>query len=111
MGWKLVTNHTLVLALVARYRRITAREIAAEIGITEKATRSIIKDLEAAGYVTKKLEGRCLKYHFNPDLPLRHRTQQKQAVGDLLEVFGWKRPKRRMAKDSTPEPKVSIGQN
>ncbi len=111
MSWKLVTNHTLVLCLVAKYRRITAREIAAEIGITEKAIRSIIKDLEAAGYVTKKLDGRCLKYRFNPDLPMRHKMQQNLAVGDLLEVFGWKRPKKRTAKDSARQSEVSIGQN
>jgi DNA-binding MarR family transcriptional regulator len=36
--------------------RITAREISASIGITEKATRNIINNLEADGYVTKKRE-------------------------------------------------------
>jgi hypothetical protein len=98
VGWKLVTNHTLVLCLVAKRRRITAREIAVEVGITEKATRSIIKDLETAGYVTKRLEGRCLKYRINPDLPLRRETEPYRAVGDLLTVFGWKRPPRRSSK-------------
>lgn len=108
MAWKLVTNHTLVLTLVAKRRRITAREIADEIGITEKSTRSIIKDLEAAGYVTKKLEGRCLKYRFNPDLPLRHETQRHRAVGDLMEVFGWKRPRRRVARGQVCKPRTGV---
>ena len=57
-GWKFLTNHALVLCLVAQQPRITAREIAAVVGITEKATRNIINDLEADGYVDKKKEGR-----------------------------------------------------
>ena len=50
-GWKFVTNHALVLRLIAQQPRITGREISATIGITEKATRGIISDLEADGYV------------------------------------------------------------
>jgi predicted ArsR family transcriptional regulator len=97
-GWKFVTNHALVLCQVAQQPRITAREISITIGITEKATRRIITDLEADGYVTKKREGRRLRYRVNPDLPLRAETQQDKAIGDLLEVLGWKRRHRQMEK-------------
>jgi DNA-binding Lrp family transcriptional regulator len=90
-GWKFVTNHALVLCIIAQQRRITAREIAATIGITEKATRNIINDLEADGYVTKKREGRRTKYKIDPDMPLRDETQQDKAIGDLLGILGWKR--------------------
>jgi predicted ArsR family transcriptional regulator len=90
-GWKFVTNHALVLCQIAQQPRITAREVSTTIGITEKATRRIITDLEADGYVTKKREGRGLKYRVNPDLPLRGETQQDKAVGSLLEILGWKR--------------------
>lgn len=96
-GWKFLTNHALVLCLIAQQSRITAREIAATIGITEKATRNIINDLEADGYVTKRREGRGLKYRINPDMPLRHESQQDRAIGDLLEILGWKRRKKRSA--------------
>ena len=57
-GWQFLTNHSLVLCLIAQQPRITAREISSTIGITEKATRNIINDLEADGYVKKKREGR-----------------------------------------------------
>ena len=90
-GWKFLTNHALVLCLVAQQHRITAREIASTIGITEKATRNIINDLEAAGYVTKKREGRRLKYRVDPDMPIRDETQQDKVIGDLLGILGWKR--------------------
>lgn len=94
-GWKFLTNHALVLCLIAQQPRITAREISATINITEKATRNIISDLEADGYVTKKREGRRIRYTVYTDLPLRHEMQQDKAIGDLLEVLGWKKRKRK----------------
>ena len=93
-GWKFLTNHALVLCLIAQQPRITARELSSTIGITEKATRNIINDLESDGYVTKKREGRRIRYRVDTDLPLRSETQQDKAIGDLLEILGWKRRKR-----------------
>jgi DNA-binding MarR family transcriptional regulator len=92
-GWKFLTNHALVLCLIAQQPRITAREISSTINITEKATRNIINDLETDGYITKKREGRRLRYRVYADLPLRHEMQQDMAIGDLLEVLGWKKRK------------------
>ena len=95
-GWKFLTNHALVLCLIAQQPRITAREISSTVGITEKATRNIINDLEADGYVTKKREGRRIRYRVYPDLPLTsERQHDNAAIGDLLEVLGWKRRRRR----------------
>jgi len=97
-GWKFVTNHALVLCAIARQPRITGREISMTVGITEKATHRIISDLEAEGYVTKIREGRRIRYRINSALPLRAEIQQDKAIGDLLEILGWKR-KRRKKKD------------
>ena len=58
--------------------------------ITEKAIHKIITDLEADGYITKIREGRRLRYRINPDLCLRDEMPQDKAVGDILEVLGWK---------------------
>jgi predicted transcriptional regulator len=90
-GWKFLTNHALVLCLIAQQPRITTRDISSTIGITEKATRNIINDLEADDYITKKREGRRLRYRVDTEMPLRHELQQDKAIGDLLEVLGWKR--------------------
>lgn len=98
-GWKFLTNHSLVLCLIAQKPRITAREISQAVGITEKATRNIIGDLEADGYVSKKKEGRRIRYGVDTDLPLRSETQQDKAIGDLLEVLGWKRRTRQTRKE------------
>lgn len=94
--WKFVTNHALVLCLIAQQPRITAREIAATVGITEKTTRNIISDLEADEYITKTKEGRRLRYSVDPEMPLRHEMNEDRAVGDLLEVLGWEKRRKRV---------------
>lgn len=100
-GWKFLTNHSLVLCSIAQQPRITAREISSTVGITEKATHNIIKDLEADGYIAKKREGRRIKYRINPSLPLTSEEQQDDAnIGDLLEILGWKPRKRKKLKET-----------
>src|SRR4030043_1662448 len=56
--WTFLTNHALVLLFVARHHRITARELCLELGITVRAARMIIANLEEAGYLQKIREGR-----------------------------------------------------
>ena len=85
--WTFLTNHALVLLFVARHHRITARELSLEVGITERAVRTIIADLEETGYLQKSREGRTVKYDVNRDMPMRHPTQQDVAVGDFLETL------------------------
>ena len=90
-GWAFLTNHALVLSVLAKHSRITGRELSAAVGITERAARKIIADLEAEGYITKKKEGRRIRYRINPDLPMRHETYQDTAIGDFLKALGWKK--------------------
>ena len=92
--WTFLSNHALVLSYIAHHPRITARELANAVGITERATRKIIADLLETGYITKKREGRRNRYRVNADLDLRHPIHSETAVGDLLEALGWKRPRR-----------------
>lgn len=106
-GWKFLTNHAQVLCLLAKRPRITAREISSTIGITEKATRNIINDLEYDGYIAKKKEGRGIIYRVDPNLPLRSETQQDKAIGDLLVLLGWKRRKKQ-AKKKAPKEQTSL---
>ncbi len=94
--WKFITNHALVFCLIAQQPRSTAREIAATIGITEKTTRNIINDLEADEYITKTKEGRRLRYSIDPEMPLRHELHEDKSVGDLLEILGWEKRRRRV---------------
>jgi DNA-binding transcriptional ArsR family regulator len=90
-NWTFITNHAAVLIYLAKNPIITARQMALEIGITERAVRTIIADLETEGYIEKAKEGRRIRYSVKVDLPLRHPTQRHLHVGKLLRVLGWTR--------------------
>lgn len=85
--WTFLTNHALVLGHLARDPLKTANEISAQIGVTERAVRRIIADLNQEKYIVKRKEGRRVRYKVNRRLPLRHKTQQDCPVGLLMEVL------------------------
>jgi len=85
--WKFITNHGAVLGLMAQHGEITAREIAMELGITERSVHRIIADLESEGYVEKHKNGRVNRYEVNHDLPLRPLDSRDIAIGQLLKVL------------------------
>ena len=93
--WIFLTNHALVLSYLAKQPSITARAISIDCGITERAIRKIIADLDGAGYITKRKVGRGMRYRINPDLLLRHDTYNEIIIGDFLQALGWKRRRRR----------------
>lgn len=103
--WTFVTNHAVVLCYIGRHPSITARELSEEIGITERAVRRIIAELDSGGYIGKAKEGRRVRYTIDPRLSLRHKTQSDKIVGDLLYVLGWKSgPSEKKGKYSRPKP-------
>jgi predicted transcriptional regulator of viral defense system len=83
-NWRFVTNHLGVLTQVAKHPQITMREIAADLGITERSVFRIICDLETEGYLTRVRDGRVNYYTVNPDLPLNSSELQDVLVGGLL---------------------------
>jgi predicted DNA-binding transcriptional regulator YafY len=89
--WTFITRHALALSILSKHPRITALELGKEMGVTERAVRKIIADLTSAGYLTKKREGRGVKYGINPELTLRQSFHREIAVGDLLSALGWKK--------------------
>ncbi|MBI2866038.1 MAG: winged helix-turn-helix transcriptional regulator [Chloroflexi bacterium] len=86
-GWTLITNHGAVLSYIAHHPQITARELAAQAGITERAVLRIIRDLEAEGYLTRRRVGRRNVYQVNHEMPFRRRDLHDREVKELLEVL------------------------
>jgi len=93
--WTFVTNHAVVLSFIARHPMITGHELALEVGISERAVRRIIAELQDGGYLTKKKKGRRIQYQVKHHIPLRHETQKDKTVGDLLKVLGAQRKKQK----------------
>ena len=86
-NWTFLTNHAVVLGLIARDDKITARVLALDTGITERAVRKIIAELAAEGYILKTKEGRGVRYSINRGISLRHDKHKDKAVGNLLEIL------------------------
>lgn len=84
--WTFLTNHTHVLVCIARDPEVRMRDVAAAVGVTERAVQRIVSELEEGGYLTRSREGRRNRYEVNASLPLRHEIERHRAVGDLLEV-------------------------
>lgn len=93
--WTFLTNHAQVLVCIADEPDIRGRDIAARVGITERAAQSIIANLVECGYVTRTREGRRNRYAINPDGRLRHPLQTDHTIGELLAALGRLRPARR----------------
>jgi len=87
--WTFITKHAIVLGIISKNPRITALELAGEIGVTERAARRLIAELYETGYIRKTKEGRRVKYSINSDKPLRQDMHSEVAVGSLLETLGW----------------------
>ena len=95
--WKFITNHGLVLASIAKSRGKTAREIGDEVGVTERTAHKIIMDLERDGYIIKTKMGNKNMYRILPEVSIK---ATDTAVGELLELLGWKR-RRKPTKSKT----------
>ena len=86
--WTFLTSHALVLIFLNNHPKITGHELALSIGITERAVRRVIADLEAEGYIEKQREGRRVRYTINHRVRFRHPTQRDKEIGILLEAVG-----------------------
>jgi uncharacterized membrane protein len=85
--WDFLTNHAHVLTCVAHDPGIRLRDIAAAVGITERAAYRILSELVEEGYVLREREGRRNRYQVVADLPMRHPLVEGREVGELLKVL------------------------
>ena len=85
--WTFLTNHAHVLICVAQDHNARLRDVAEQVGITERATQRIVTDLVDAGYLERTREGRRNSYRLNPDLPLRHPLERQHSVGEIIAVL------------------------
>jgi DNA-binding MarR family transcriptional regulator len=89
--WSFVTSHARVLAYIAHDPSARLREIAAGVGITERRTVQIVRDLEDGGYVEKTREGRRNRYALAETPRLRHTEVRtllaSPAIALLLDAF------------------------
>ena len=85
-AWTFLTNHAHVLLCVARDPEARIRDLATQVGITERAVQRILVDLEQAGYLTHERTGRRNVYRVRGHLPLRHPVERHRKIAALLAL-------------------------
>ncbi|RLT38527.1 MAG: ArsR family transcriptional regulator [Chloroflexi bacterium] len=85
--WTFLTNHSHVLICVAQDPDSRLADIATRVGITERATLAIIRDLVDEGYIARTRVGRRNQYRVNGRLHLRHAVERRHRVGELIELL------------------------
>jgi predicted transcriptional regulator len=84
----LLTNHGRVLLYVAAQPVARERDIAAVVGITERATQRIVNELATAGYIDRRRNGRRNVYQLNGDSALRDPICGGHTVREFVELVG-----------------------
>jgi DNA-binding IscR family transcriptional regulator len=93
-GWSFLSNHARVLQAIAADPTIRLRDIAVQVGITERTAAQIVRELERVGYLVKTRHGRRNHYEIREDLSLRHPSHHHRTLGELI----------RFLEGSPPEP-------
>jgi hypothetical protein len=86
-GWTFLTNHAQVLVCIAHDPGVRLRDIGGRVGITERAAHRIVTELAAAGYITRRRNGRRNTYTINARAPLPDPIAREQSIGELLEIL------------------------
>ena len=84
--WTFFSNYGHVLVCLARNREARLRDVAADVGITERAVQKIVRDMQDAGIITVSKQGRCNRYRINRRKSLRHGLESHCSVGKLLNL-------------------------
>lgn len=86
--WTFVTSHAQVLLWIARDPELRVADLADKVGISERATYTILNDLCEAGYLTRSREGRRSRYRLHPDARLRLSLLESRTLAELLALVG-----------------------
>lgn len=92
--WTFLTNHAHVLGILHSDPDLVLREVAARVGITERAVQRIIHDLEDEGFIRREKVGRQNRYQVNTNKSLRHPIEAHCKIGDLLSLVSERTPGR-----------------
>jgi predicted transcriptional regulator len=94
-NWTLFSNHGHVLFCLARNSEARLRDVAADVGITERAVQKIVRDLRDGGMISITKSGRRNCYRIHKKQPLRHELEAGCKLRDLIKVVN---------RDPKPEP-------
>lgn len=82
-----LSNHGLTLLCVAEDPEIRMRDIASNVGITERAAQRIVADLVEAGYLDRERIGRRNRYTIKSSLRITLPARRDVDLTSLLNVL------------------------
>ncbi|HLK17142.1 MAG TPA: winged helix-turn-helix domain-containing protein [Fimbriimonadaceae bacterium] len=85
--WTFLSNHSHVLICLQRDPYALMREVASQVGITERAVQRIVADLERGGFLKRHRDGRRNRYSIHVTAHLRHEVEAHRTVGEMLELM------------------------
>ena len=84
--WTLLSNYAHVLICLAIDPSMRMRDVAIQVGLTERAVQRIVTELEEAKILTRDRVGRRNRYRIHTDQRLRHPLETHSTVGALLDA-------------------------
>ena len=85
-GWTFLSNHAHVMLFLSLEPEARIRDIAAAVGLTERAVQRIIGELSEDGVLAVEKLGRRNRYRINAKYHLRHPLESHRTVKDLLRL-------------------------
>lgn len=84
--WMFLSNHGHVLVCLARDPDARTRDVAAAVGITERAVQQIVRDLITEQYVEKEKVGRRNRYQVVRSARFRHTLEAEVSLGSFVDL-------------------------
>lgn len=101
-AWTFLTNHAHVLLCIMQNPEALLRDLALQVGITERAVQRIIAELAADGYLRSERSGRRNRYQIKADASLRHPLESHCSVAALLRLLSHRGNRRASAVPPLP---------
>ena len=98
--WTFLSNHGHVLVCLADNPDMLLKNVAVNVGITERSVQQIVSDLEGAHVITRHRDGRRNHYEVRREVRFRHSLEAGLRVGDFVDLAR-RRPRLRMT-DAAP---------
>ena len=86
-NWTFFSNNAHVLVCLTHSPQPTTREIAIQVGITERAVQRIMTRLISAGVATVEKEGRRNRYELDLNQRLRHPLESHKTIGEFIQLI------------------------
>ncbi|MEM7396676.1 MAG: winged helix-turn-helix domain-containing protein, partial [Verrucomicrobiota bacterium] len=85
--WTFLTNYSHVLICLYRDPTVRLRDVADQVGVTERAVQRIVREMEEAGVISRHRNGgRRNTYTVHARTLLRHPLEGHCSIGDLLAM-------------------------